>query len=95
MHDSKREALERAPRRRLWAIWISAAVGALLLLTAVSTDVGAMWRDKPQAAPIVFAEREIPDEWQWKPNPVSVDSMYRKVDRPSLDWIRDNPQRWR
>ena len=72
-------------------------VGALGLAIAMSTlDLGraALAEQTATAEPFAaFPDRELPPEWRWKPQPLDVSHMYRKVASPRLDWIRNGGAR--
>ena len=84
-HRLRTEVLRLAAASLLGGLVVFAATEVKPMVTSLlSTEKSATANSAP-----AWAEREIPEEWKWKPNPVKYEHMYRKTHQPRRDpWIR-------
>ena len=77
-------------------VLIAGTLGLAIAFAMSTVDVsGAALAEEPASAESLaaFPSRELPPEWRWKPQPLDVSYMYRKVASPRRDWIRNGGAR--
>ena len=68
---------------------IVGAIGFAMAASIVDVARATLAEKTPTAVSVVeFPVRELPPEWQWKPEGVPFEHMYRQHAPARLDWIR-------